>query len=176
MKVLIFWDIYWKIWRKALKKELPDLKKKYNPDFIIASADNISSGRWPTEKQILKMKDLWIDLLTWWDHIFDYENDISNYLEKEDSVLLRPANFFESDFYKIPWKWYKVLSKWWKKLLVIHLMWEVFMRYTMYNAFLKVDEIIKSFEKKDNIDNIIIDFHKETTSEWYWMAKFLDSK
>ena len=71
MKILIFWDIFWRIWRWALKKELPKLKEKYNPDFIIANVDNASSGRWIIEKHALNLEGMWIDVMTWGDHIFD---------------------------------------------------------------------------------------------------------
>ena len=175
MKVLIFWDVFWRVWRKALEKELPILKKKYKPDFVIANVENATSGRWPIEDHVLELKNMWIDLMTSWDHIFDNEEKIKKYLEAEDSLLIRPANFYESEHYKNPWKWYKVLEKDWKKLLVINLMSETFMRFNVYNPFLKIEEILKSFEW-EKFDGIIIDFHKEVSSEWYGMWYFLEGK
>ncbi len=173
MKILIFWDIFWRIWRRALEKEISGLKSKYNPDFIIANVDNITSGRWPVEKHILEIEKLGIDVLTWWDHIFDHEKHIIDYLDREEGILIRPANFYESEHYKIPWKGYKIVEKSWKKLLVIHLMWEVFMRYNVYNPFLKAEEILKKLSD-EKFDAIILDLHKEATSEWYGMLTFLD--
>jgi len=41
------------------------------------------------------------------------------------------------------------------------------------NPFFKVRQIIDSL-KEEKIDSIIIDFHKEATSEVYAMAFFLD--
>ena len=148
MKILIFWDIFWRIWRKALEKELEGLKEKYSPDFIVASVDNITSWRWAVEKHILEMERLGIDIATWWDHILDNEKYIEDYLEKEDGILIRPANFYKSAHYKIPWKWYKIVEKNWKRLLVIQLMWEVFMKYNMYNPFLKIEKIQDKFKDK----------------------------
>lgn len=173
MKVLIFWDIYWKVGRAALKKELPMLKRKYNPDFVIANVDNISSWRWPVEKHIVEMEKLWIDAMTWGDHIFDNLSRIKDTLEEKDSKLLRPANFYESEHYKVPGRWYKILEKNGKKLLLIHLLWEVFMKFNVENPFIKVDSILKEF-KHEKLDWIIIDFHKEVTSEWYGMSFFLN--
>jgi calcineurin-like phosphoesterase len=89
--------------------------------------------------------------------------------------MIRPANYYESDFYKIPWKGYTILEQFWKRLLVINLLSETFTRDNVYNPFLKVDSILKKFEKKnENLDWIIIDFHKEVGSEWYAMQEFLD--
>ena len=95
MKVLIFWDVYWRIWRAALKKEFLGLKEKYNPDFIVANIENCTSWRWPIEKHALDLESLWIDVMTGWDHVFDNLNRINDYLTKDDSKLIRPANFRE---------------------------------------------------------------------------------
>ncbi len=175
MKVIIFWDIYWRVWRKAFKKELSNLSNLYNPDFIIANVDNITSWRWAIEKLMLKFEKLWVDVLTWWDHIFDHENHILDYLGRDNSILLRPANFYETNYYKIPGVWYKIFSKKGKNLLVIHLLWEAFMKYNVYNPFLKAEEIISSINPND-YDWIIVDFHKETTAEGYGLWAFLDWK
>jgi len=175
MKILIFWDIFWRIWRKAFKKELPALKRKYNPDFIVVNVENISSGRWPIEKLVLEMKDLWVDVMTGGDHIYDNEKNITPYLEKENSRLIRPANFYESSFHKLTWKWYKIVERDWKKLLVIHLIGEVFMRYNVDNPFLKIDSILKEF-LGEKFDAIILDFHKEASAEIDAMGFFLDKK
>lgn len=173
MKILIFWDIYWRIWREALKKELPKLKQKYSPDFVVANIDNVTSWRWAILKHINDLKDLWIDLMTGWDHIYDNIDKIWDYLNDEKSIVIRPLNFYETTLHKNPWKWYKIIEKNWKKLLVIHLMWEVFTKFRIDNPFLRVNDLLLKFEN-EKIDWIIIDFHKEATSEWYWIANFLN--
>ncbi len=175
MRVLIFWDIYGRIGRAAIKKQLPLLKEKYDPDFIVANIDNTTSWRWPIEKHVLELESLWIDLLTTWDHIFDNIDRVKDVLDNDNSKLLRVANFYETDEYKIPGRWYKIIKKNWKKLLVIHLMWEVFMRYNVDNPFLKINKILEK-TKWENFDWIIVDFHKEATAEWYWMWFYLDWK
>ena len=175
MKVLIFGDVYGRIWRNALKKELPKLKEKFNPDFTIVNVENITSGRGPIEKHVLEIEKLWIDVMTGWDHIFDNQKNIEDYLDKENSKLIRPANYLEQEHYHIPGKWYKIIEKEGKKLLVIHLMWTAFMNYTMENPFLKAEKILAGLWA-ENFDGIFIDFHKETTSEGYGLAHFLDGQ
>ena len=175
MKILIFWDVYGRVWRAALKKELPWLKNKYKPDFVIANIDNISSWRWAIEKHVLELEDLWVDLMTWWDHILDNMSKLDEYLVKDESLLIRPANFQENLNYIIPWKWYKIIENNWKRLLVVHLLWEIFMNHRLDNPFTKIQDIINE-TSSENLDGIIVDFHKEATAEWYWMAFFLDWK
>lgn len=175
MKILIFGDLFWRIWRKALLQEIDSLKSQYKSDFVIVNWENMSSWRGPIEKHMKELHDIWVDLFTSGDHFFDNEKNLLPYLERKDSIMIRPANYYESDFYKIPWEWYRVLEKNGKKLLVINLLSETFTRDNVYNPFLKVDAILKKFEKKwKKLDWIIIDFHKEVGSEWYAMQEFLD--
>ncbi len=172
MKILIFWDVYWRIGRKALKKELPILKEKYSPDFVIVNIENASSGRGPIEKHAEFFENLWIDVMTSWDHIFDNEEKIKNFLNKDNSKLIRPLNFYESKDFEIPWKWYKVIEKNGKKLLVINLMSETFMKYNLANPFLVIKNFLSNLQEK--FDAIIIDYHKEVTSEIQALRFFLD--
>lgn len=175
MKVLIFWDIYWRVWRNALIKELPKLKEKYLPDFVIVNVDNISSWRWPIEKHVLELERCWVDLMTSGDHLFDNIEKITNYLNKDTSKLIRASNYYENNDFIIPWKWYKIIEKNWKTLLVIHLLSGSSMRDNVYNPFLKLQEILDEF-KDINFDWIIVDFHKEYSSEIYWMAMSFDTQ
>jgi len=174
MKLLIFWDIYWRVWRNAFLKELPSLKEIYKPDFIIVNVDNISSWRWPIEKHILELERSWVDVMTSWDHFFDNLEEIEDYISKESSPLIRPANYYESSEYKIPWVWYKIFKKNDKKLLVIHLLSSNWMRDSVYNPFLRLGEILSQNEEK--VDGIVVDFHKEYTSEIYWMWMLYDGQ
>lgn len=176
MKVLIFWDIYWRIWRNAFLKEYKDLVLKYSPDFIIANIENISSWRWPIEKHIKELDNKCdIDVYTSWNHIFDNYFDIKDYLDRDNSKMIRPANYYENEFNYFPWKWYKIVEKNGKKLLVINIMSKTFMKDDVYNPFLKINEMLKEIDLSD-INGIIVDFHRETTAEIYALWFFLDWK
>lgn len=172
MKILVLWDVYWRIGRQALKKELPILKEKYNPDFVLVNVDNVTSWRGPIEKHINELESIWIDLFAWWDHVFDNIDRIKDYLDWEDSKLLRPANFYESENYPLPGRWYKIIEKNGKRLLVIHLLGEVFMNKNVQNPFIKVDEILKEIDEP--YDWVVVDFHKEATAEIYGLWFHLD--
>ncbi len=177
MKILVFGDLFWRIWRKALLKEIWGLRKKYKPDFVIVNGENMTSWRGPIEKHMKLLHDIWVDLFTAGDHVFDNEKNLRPYLEREDCKLIRPANYYESEFYTLLWDWFRVLKNNWKRLLVINLLSETFTRDHVYNPFLKAHEIVKEFEKKGKkLNGIIIDFHKEVSSEWYAMQEFLDGR
>ncbi len=175
MKILVFWDVFGRIWRNALKKELPGLKEKYNPDFVVVNIENATSWRGPIEKHALELEALWIDVMTTWDHIFDNMIKIKDYLDKPDSKMIRCANFIEYKDLKVAGKWYKIVEKNNKRLLVIHVMWEAFMKLKVTSPFFKIEEILEE-TKWEKLDWIIVDFHKEATAEWYWLWFFLDWK
>ncbi len=113
--------------------------------------------------------------MTGWDHIYDNMDKIKDYINSSETSVLRPLNIYEVDCYKLDWTWYKIIERNWKKLLVIHLMWEVFTKFRVDNPFLRVDKLLKELDLS-NIDWIIIDFHKEATSEWYWLVNFLKNR
>lgn len=175
MKILVFWDIYWRIWRKWFINEYKKNYEKFKPDFSIVNIENITSGRGPVSEHAELIESVWVDLMTSWDHTFDNSPNILTYLNKEDSKLIRPANFYDSDEYELSWKWYLVIEKKGKKLLVINLLWESFMNHKVKNPFLTVEKILKEVPEKD-YDAIIVEFHRETTAELYGMANFLDGR
>lgn len=172
MKLLIFWDIYGRIWRNAFLKELPILKEKYSPDFVITNVDNLTAGKWAIEKHILVLKEAWVDIMTAWDHIFDNFDKVKDYIFKQDSNLLTFANFYDD---KLASYGEKIFEKGNWKLLVIHLQGEIFMNHKVNNPFSVVEKILEKY-KNDKLDWIIIDFHKEASSEFYWLANYLDGK
>lgn len=172
MKILVFWDVYWRIWRKWLKAELPGLIKKFNPDFVIANVENATSWRGAIEKHVIEIEKYWVDIMTSWDHVFDNYDKIKDYLAKPNSKLLRCANFYDKD---MSWVWDRIYEKNGKKLLMIHLQWQVFMNHKVDNPFTTIEKILFKYDKSE-YDSIVLDFHKEATAEWAWMAYFVDWK
>jgi len=49
------------------------------------------------------------------------------------------------------------------------------MRDTYANPFPLVDEVLARYEQ-ENLEAILVDFHKETTAEGYAMANYLDGR
>jgi metallophosphoesterase (TIGR00282 family) len=175
VKILIFWDIYGRLWRKAFIKEFPRMKEKYAPDFSVVNIENITSGRGPATVHAELIDALWVDIMTGWDHIFDNMPDIGKYFSKEGCKLIRPANFISSQHYTLPGDGYRIIEKDNKKLLVIQLLWEAFMAHKVDNPFVKVEQILKEISP-DSYDGVIVEFHRETTAELYGMAHFLDGQ
>jgi len=175
MKLLIFWDIYGKIGRKMLAANLPILRKQYSPDAVIVNDENMSHGKWPRMNQILWLEQQGVDVFTGWNHSLESRDDIAEYMNAPGSRQLRPENLVGEN---LPGVGHRVYDIAWKKLLVVNVIGTVFMsagKETMDNPFQCVDQILAQHET-DTIDAIVVDFHKETTSEGYAMANYLDGR
>jgi len=176
VRALIFWDIYGRLGRKAFIKEFEALKEKYEADISIVNIENITSWRGPASIHAQMIDNLWVDLMTWGDHVFDNMPDIATYFWKENCKLIRPANFLSPEKYPLPWNGYKIITtNLWYRVLVIQLLWEVFMNQRVENPFHKVTEILDSVSKRE-YDICLVEFHKEATAEFYGMAHYLDGR
>ncbi len=175
MKLLIFWDIYGKIGRKMLAAHLPVLREKYTPDAVIVNDENMSHGKGPRMNQILWLEEQGVDVFTGGNHSLESRDDICDYMNASNSRQLRPQNLVGEN---LPGVGHRVYDIAWKKLLVINVIGTIFMsagKETMSNPFQCVDEIL-AFHIAEKIDAIVVDFHKETTSEGYAMANYLDGR
>lgn len=175
MKILFFGDIYGRVGRKALLQELPILRQKYTPDFIIANVDNITSGRGVVEKHARAVSSAGVDILTGGDHVFDNFDEIENYITAPSSNLLRPGNFYETKNTKIWGKGHKVFEKNGKRLLVIHLLGQIFLNHNVINPFVYITEVLEQYSE-EKLDGIVVDFHKEATSEIQGLSMYLDGQ
>lgn len=157
-----------------LAKELPNLRAKYSPDAVIVNNENISHGKGPRMNQIKWCEEQGIDIFTGGNHTLDSREDIRDYLNAENSKQLRPDNLAGDD---IPGAGHRVFTFGEKKVLVINLIGTVFMgdKCPCVNAYQRFDEILKSVNPGD-FEAILVDFHKETTSEGYAMANHLDGR
>lgn len=170
LKVLFFGDIVGKIGRRAMAKILPQLKKKHDPDLVLANAENLAHGLGLTEKTLNEMVEVGVDFFTSGDHIFDKKEAIE-ILEKKDSPLIRPANFPPG----APGLGAKLLEIGTKHVLVINLLGRVFFKNQYDSPFRRADEILEEY-KNINLAAVVVDFHAEATSEKNGLAHYLDGR
>ena len=91
LKVLFIGDIVGSIGREAVEKYLPRLKKKYEPDVVIANGENAAAGRGITQKIYQQLLQMGIDVITMGNHTWD-NKEIFEFID-EAEYLIRPANF-----------------------------------------------------------------------------------
>lgn len=169
MNILCIGDIVGKPGREAIEKLLPDLKKQYAIDFVVANAENSAGGSGLTPKIAQQLFDAGCHVLTLGDHVWD-QKELENYLEETDKVI-RPANFPSG----APGRgWCILKTSAGKKIGVVNLLGRVFMRYHIDCPFRALKNIVEQIRHETPI--IIVDMHAETTSEKTAIGCFIDGQ
>ncbi len=170
MRILVLGDVMALSGRKAIKKNLSQIIKKYQIDFSVINGENAADdGKGITKEIAEEFFSLGVDVITSGNHIWDKE-ETTKYIDEENR-LLRPANLVEAS----PGKGFGIyFSKDKKfKIGVVNLMGNVFMKKSE-DVFKTAKEIMKKIILKKNVDFSIVDFHGEITSEKMAIAHFLD--
>jgi metallophosphoesterase (TIGR00282 family) len=164
VRVLHIGDIVGRTGRKAVTTFLPDIRKEYKPDIIIANVENASGGFGITYATYEEFRKLDVDIMTTGNHIWDNrETEVS--IHKMDT-LIRPANLHPD----VPGKGFITIEKNGEKFTAVNLIGRVFMALSDC-PFRKFDSIYDELE-----GFIFVDFHGEATSEKAAFAFHADGK
>jgi metallophosphoesterase (TIGR00282 family) len=168
MNILFIGDIVGSPGREAINKLLPELKKEYQLQFIIANAENAAGGSGITQKVADELFKSGIDVLTSGDHIWK-KREIFEIINQEPRIL-RPLNFpvgalgKGSGLFK---------TKEGEAIGVINVNGRVFME-ALECPFRTSIEAVETLAKQTNL--IIVDIHAEATSEKIALGWYLDGK
>lgn len=171
MKILFIGDVFAKSGREAVKKVLPDIKKKFKINLTIANGENMTHGKGMTQEHVNDLIEAGVDFFTSGNHVWA-NKDIVGQLDNPKLPIIRPANYPPD----VPGKGYRIIQDdMMRKVLVINLLGRVFMKDDMDCPFRKVDQIL-SETQHEKLDAIIVDFHAEATSEKVALGHYLDGK
>ncbi|MAR55739.1 MAG: metallophosphoesterase [Rickettsiales bacterium] len=169
MKLLFIGDIVGRTGRDAVTRLLPGLRDEFSIDATIVNVDNAAGGFGVTKEVCSKLFDAGATALTTGDHLWD-QKGMPELLEKE-SRLLRPHNF-PSDTPGSGCRLFTLPNG--KRLLILHLLGQVFHREYLDSPFRAAVEALKPYDLGRNVDAIFVDMHAEATSEKNAMGVFLD--
>lgn len=167
MKILFIGDIVGSIGRDALEDHLPRLKRKYQPDVVIANGENAAAGRGITKRIYDDLLFMGVDVITMGNHTWD-QKEIFDFIDEVD-YLIRPANFSKD----APGKGEVTITKNGKTLTVMNLHGRVFLP-PHDCPFEMVDHMVEEAKKKSPY--IFVDFHAEATSEKIAFGWHLDGR
>lgn len=173
MKILYLGDIYAEPGIKVVSEILPELRKKYKPDVVVAQAENVTNGKGISKADYLKLKKIGIDFFTGGNWSLNNE-EIYDSLSDPNQPIIRPANYPEGT----PGLGYKYLDTEKGKLLVINLLGQIVGKDStkpIDNPLKVVDEILKTEEAK-TADAILVDFHGDYSSEKLVIGYYLDGR
>jgi len=161
--VLAIGDIIGKPGRQAVQELLPELRRQYDLDLVIANSENVAGGLGVTPGTAAELLDCGVDVLTSGNHIWA-QKDILPHLDS-DMPILRPLNYPPG----VPGRGY--LSK--GGAVVVSLIGRTFMEN--YDCpFRVMDALLADLGGKPPV--IIVDFHAEATSEKVAMGQYLDGR
>lgn len=171
MRLLFLGDIVGRSGRDAVVENLPKLRAGHRLDFIAVSGDNAAGGFGITPQICKDLFEAGADVITGGDHIWD-QKEIVPYLSTEKR-LLRPQNFPE----RTPGRGHNLYSLAdGRKILVLHLLGQVFMRDHVQCPFATADQVLSTIRLGAGASAVLVDMHCEATSEKMAMGKYLDGR
>ncbi len=166
MRILFFGDIVGELGRSALGRALPILRRKYNPDFVIANGENVSHGKGLNESHYRYLVNLGIDCITLGNHYHD-KVAIDDYIDDVDN-LVRPLNLksYSKGQGSLAFEVNGILVR------VTNLLGSAFMNEEVLSPIECMEELL--LEEEPCIH--IVDYHGESTSEKQIFAFYFDGQ
>ena len=171
MKIIFIGDIVGKTARDKVKNNINLIKHKYNPDVIIANAENATGGYGLSKKDAQDLLSSGIDVITLGNHAWD-QREMLTFIE-ECPKIIRAINYPSG----VPGKGSYTLELInGKKIIVVQVMLRLFMGMSLDDPFSIIKNFLVSEKLGSTCDAILIDLHGEATSEKNAFAHFVDGK
>jgi len=170
-RILFIGDIIGHAGRTAIREALPELKEKYNPQFVIANGENLAGGNGLTQEVANEVFSCGVNFLTTGNHVWD-KKEILSFIDSYNNII-RPANYPQG----APGRGYVTIDMDSPglplRLGIFNLSGRIFME-SLDNPFVVADYIVTRLRERTRI--IILDFHAEATSEKIAMGWHLDGR
>lgn len=167
MKILIVGDVFSKLGRASLERNIVKLKEEHKINFIIVNGENISHGRGMNEGHYLWLLNQGVNVITMGNHTFN-QRSIYNYID-ESKCVVRPYNYLDEN---TPGKGYVTVNYNNIKITVFQMLGQVFMNEEVKNPFIETTKLLEEIDS----EIIICDFHAESTSEKIAFGYAFDGK
>jgi metallophosphoesterase (TIGR00282 family) len=164
MRVLMIGDVVGKLGRHVLSQLVPELRRQYGLDLVIANGENAASGKGLTPETAQEILSAGVDVITSGNHIWQYREVYP--LLDGDWPILRPLNYPEGAPGKGVWARDGVA--------VINLQGRVFMPHHIDCPFRAADRALAHVQGSARI--VIVDIHAEATSEKVALGWYLDGR
>jgi metallophosphoesterase (TIGR00282 family) len=165
--ILFAGDLVGSAGRRALLGLLPELRRRYEPTFVVVNAENVAGGLGITPRIADELLEAGVDVITLGNHSFR-RREIIPYLGRTDRVV-RPANFLRSQ----PGRGETVVERDGVRLGVVSLQGNLYV-HAAYPLFQEAEAALARLEGR--VDHVLVDVHAEATSEKVAMGWFLDGR
>ena len=170
MRLIFLGDVVGRSGRKAVLAELPRLRERYSPDFVVVNGENSAGGFGITETIFKEFLAAGADAVTLGNHAWD-QKEALDFIANQPA-LIRPLNFPAST----PGRGAHVFrTQNGKRVQVINALGRIFME-AMDDPFTQIDRQVGLCALGSDCDATLVDFHAEATSEKQAMGYFLDGR
>ncbi len=165
IRVLAIGDVVGKEGCIFLREHLPELRKKYKLDMVVANGENsaVGNGILPTSAENLYASG--VDVITTGNHVYK-RREIYSYLD-ENPFIVRPANYPEGGY----GKGVCIFDAGSFRVAVVSLQGTVYLD-SLPCPFRTMDRVLKEIDTP----LVLVDFHAEATSEKNAMGYYLDGR
>ncbi len=167
VKILFAGDIVGGLGKRTFLGLLPQLRERFEPEFVVVNAENAAGGLGITPKIADQLFAAGVDVITLGNHTYR-QREIYEYLDARREIL-RPANFLRSQ----PGHGWCAVNREGVRLGVVSLSGNLFMDAGR-TAFAEADAALHAL--RDAADHILVDMHAEATSEKVGMGWYLDGR
>lgn len=170
MKILYVGDVYSKLGRETLKRNLDFLRSQNQYDLILVNGENATHGKGLSDKHYEELMSYGAHCILLGNHSFQ-NPAVLNVFARENK-LIRPYNMAPNT----PGTGYKILNVHNVCVCVAQLSCQVFMMENTYtNPFTEADKLLEEISCY-NPKVIFIDIHGEATSEKIALGYYLDGR
>jgi metallophosphoesterase (TIGR00282 family) len=169
MRILFCGDVVGRPGRDAVRRHVPELRRRLGLDLVVANAENAAAGRGLTGRLVGEFRDSGVDILTTGNHVWD-QREIIPYIAG-DPCLLRPANFPPATP-GAGWRVHPIDGG--RSAVVVNLMGRLFMD-ALDDPFARLDAVLADHRLGPGCA-ILVDFHAEASSEKMALAHFADGR
>ena len=169
VRCMVIGDVIGKPGRQAVVSTLPDLRREFDLDLVIANGENVAAGAGLTPSLAEELLVNGVDVITSGNHIWD-KREVYEYLDAGRPVL-RPMNY-PDDAPGRGWLLHALRDG--EQVAVINVMGRVFMNQ-LDSPFSAMDDLLDG--AAEPLPPVrIVDFHCEITSEKNAMGWYLDGR
>ena len=170
MKIIFLGDIVGRSGCLSVKKNLKDIVKKNNINFVIVNGENAAdNGLGITEKITNQLFDSGVQVITTGNHVWDHKETAE--LIENEKRLLRPNNLSSA----YPGSGFEIFKTDGVRIGVLNLMGNVFMK-KCDDVFENSTNFINKYKLQKDFDFLVVDFHGEITSEKMAIGHLFDGK
>ena len=171
LRVVMLGDIVGQPGRLAVAQLVPTIRQRWQPDLIIANAENAAGGSGLMPEQYAKLSDAGIDAFTLGDHVYKRAQIVPT-LETQANII-RPANL-PAGAKGRRWMQLAVPRLPGVSLFVTTVLGRIFINLPANDPFATIDEVLSELPAVDPL--VLVEVHAEATSEKQAMGWYLDGR